>query len=161
MKGVFSVVMDDVTLAGATTMVFINPGAAISFEVVRAWAGQKGTATQQLIRIQFVTQVTAFPTLTSATPKSTGRFGDTSDITGATNGAAGTAGTNASNEGAGAKTLLLPDVMNNQIGWVWVPTLEERIIMPAGSTSGLGLYLPVAPTSLINWTAGITFRQLS
>src|SRR5882757_7056990 len=91
------------TLANAAvTLVFVNPGATTGFEVLRCWAGQTGTATSAQYRIQTNTQVTAFPTLTSATP-SKNKFGDpASGITGGTAGAAGTAGINASAEGAGA-----------------------------------------------------------
>src|SRR3954471_9272031 len=90
------------TLANqAVTLVFINPSSTVGVEILRATAGQTGTATSAQQRVQFNTQVTAFPTLVSATPSKT-KFGDpTSGITGNTTGAAGTCGINASAEGAG------------------------------------------------------------
>lgn len=149
------------TLANqAVTLAFINPGATQGFEVLRAWAGQTGTATSAQQRSQFNTQVTAFPTLTSATPAKT-KFNDpASGITGGTAGAAGTAGVNASAEGAGAKTVILSDTFNNLNGYLWVPTPNEVIGLGAGIASGFGFHLPVAPGSLTNWQAGVTYREL-
>jgi hypothetical protein len=150
-----------ITLANqAVTMVFINPAAAVGFEVLRAWAGQTGTATSAQQRVQFNTQVTAFPTLTSATPSKI-KFGDpASGITGGTAGAAGTAGINASAEGAGSKTVTQSDTFNNLNGYLWVPTPREVIAMGAGISSGFGFHLPVAPGSLTNWQFGVTFAEL-
>lgn len=149
------------TLANqAVTLVFINPGATLGFEVLRAWAGQTGTATSAQQRVQMNTQVTAFPTLTSATPAKT-KFGDpTSGIAGGTAGAAGTSGINASAEGAGAKTVIIPDTFNNLNGYLWVPTPRELIVLGAGIASGFGLHLPVAPGSLTNWQCGVCFGEM-
>jgi hypothetical protein len=149
------------TLANqAVTLAFINPGATQGFEVLRMWAGQTGTATSAQQRVQANTQVTAFPTLTSMTPRKT-KLGDPiSNITGGTAGAAGTAGINASAEGAGTKTLVLDDTFNNLNGYLWVPTPRELIVLGAGIASGFGLHLPVAPGSLTNWQCGVTFGEI-
>lgn len=149
------------TLANqAVTLVFINPSTTVGFEVLRAWAGQTGTATSAQQRCQFNTQVTAFPTLTSATPSKT-KFGDpASGITGGTAGAAGTSGINASAEGAGTKTVILNDTFNNLNGHLWVPTPRETVVMGANIASGFGYHLPVAPGSLSNWQCGVTFGEL-
>src|SRR5690349_25070872 len=90
------------TLANqAVTLVFINPSSTIGLDILRAWCGQTGTATSAQQRVQFNSQPTAFPTLTSATPSKLNLTDPTSGITGGTAGAAGTAGINASAEGAG------------------------------------------------------------
>lgn len=81
-------------------------------------------------------------------------------IAGGTAGAAGTCGINASAEGAGAKTVIWDDAFNVVNGYLWVPMPWETIIIPAGSTSGYGLFLPVAPGVLLNWAFGVTFREL-
>lgn len=149
------------TLANqAVTLVFINPGAAQGIEILRATAGQTGTATSAQQRIQYNTQVTAFPTLVSATPSKT-KLGDpTSNIAGGTAGAAGTCGINASAEGAGAKSNIVPDTFNNLNGYLWVPTPREIVALGAGIASGYGLHLPVAPGSLTNWQTAVTFGEM-
>lgn len=150
-----------VTIAGATTLVFINPAAApnINLEFLRAWVGQSANATSAQQRVELETQVTAFPTLTSATPAKLKRASAVSVIVGGTAGAAGTAGTNASAEGAGSKTSIWEDAFNVLNGWLWVPTPSETIVMPAGSTSGIGLFLPVAPATLTNWAFGMVYGE--
>lgn len=142
------------------TLAFLNPGANASLEILRAWVSQSSSTTSAQQRVQLNTQVSAFPTLVSATPSKLKQSDPSSSITGGTTGAAGTCGINASAEGAGAKTILLPDVFNILSGWLWVPTPEERIILNAGSSSGLGLHLPAAPTALTGWNFGIVYREL-
>ena len=153
-----------ITLANqAVTLVFINPAAAPNFniEILRCWIGQSANATSAQQRVQLVTQVTAFPTLIAATPAKLKR-GDpnASIIIGGTAGAAGTAGINASAEGAGAKTIIFEDAFNVVNGWVYIPTPRETIILPGGSASGFGLYLPVAAATLTNWAFGVTFAEV-
>ena len=159
----FSVSAGGITLANAVvTLVFVNPIAApnVNLEFLRYWVGQSANATSAQQRVQLVTQVTAFPTVTSATPQKL-KFADAiSVITGGTAGAAGTAGTNASAEGAGTKTVKWEDAFNVLNGWLHVPTPAETIIMPAGSASGLGLYFPAAAATLTNWSFGTVFREV-
>lgn len=149
------------TIAGATTLIFINPAAApnINLEFLRFWVSQSANATSAQQRVELETQVSVFPTLTSATPAKLKRAGAASVITGGTAGAAGTAGTNASAEGAGAKTSVLEDAFNVLNGFLHVPTPNETVVMPAGSTSGLGLFLPVAPATLTNWAFGAIYAE--
>lgn len=158
----FVVSGENLTVAGATTLVFINPAAApnVNLEIMRCWIGQSANATSAQQRVQLETQVSAFPTLTSATPAKLKRAGAASVITGGTAGAAGTAGVNASAEGAGAKTSIFGDAFNVLNGWLWVPTPREVIVMPAGSTSGFGLFLPTAPATLTGWTFGVSYAEV-
>ena len=150
-----------ITLANqAVTLVFINPGTTQSIEILRCWVSQSANATSAQQRVQLVTQVTAFPTLTSTTPGRLKLIDPVSVIAGGTAGAAGTCGTNASAEGAGAKTVLLNDAFNVLNGWLWVPTPNETIVMNASAASGFGLHLPVAPTTLTNWSCGVVFKEL-
>ncbi len=158
----FVVSGENLTVAGATTLVFINPAAApnVNLEIMRCWIGQSANATSAQQRVQLETQVTAFPTLTSATPAKLKRAGAASVIAGGTAGAAGTAGVNASAEGAGGKTSIFGDAFNVLNGWLWVPTPREVIVMPAGSASGLGLFLPTAPATLTGWTFGVSYAEV-
>lgn len=157
----FAVSDAGVTVAGATTLVFVNPIAApnVNLEILRAWVSQSANATSAQNRVALVTQVTAFPTLTTATPRALKTHDAISVIVGGTAGAAGTAGTNASAEGAGTKTTRIADAFNVLNGWLWVPTPAETMVMPAGGASGLGLFLPIAPTTLTNWAFGIHFAE--
>jgi hypothetical protein len=155
-----------ITLANqAVTLVFVNPAAGPSsvIEVYEAWVNQSGSTTSAQQRVQLVTQVTAFPTLTSQAPKTT-KLGDpASVITGGTAGAAGTSGINASAEGAGTKTVRVEDAFNVLNGWHWGPYptgSSSTIQLRPGELSGFGLHLPVAPTSLANWAFGINFREV-
>ncbi len=161
MLRVFDVSGENITITGSNTLVFINPPAApgVSIRILRAWASQHGTATSQQIGIKHVTQVTAFPTLTSATPRPKALHDAASAITGGTAGAAGTCGINASAEGAGTKTTRFSDAFNNLNGYLWVPTPAEVIELSCGSASGYGLVLLTTPTTLTGWDFGVTFQE--
>lgn len=162
MSRTFTISDGGVTIAGATTLAFVNPLAApnVNLAIMRAWIAQSANATSAQQRVQLETQVTAFPTLTSATPSKNNKAEAASLIAGGTAGAAGTAGTNASAEGAGAKTVHQQDAFNVLNGFLYVPTPNEVIVMPAGFASGIGLFLPVAPTTLTNWAFGLVFQEV-
>lgn len=160
MRGVYTLPWANITLANqAVTLGFLNPGTTASLKVLRAWASQAANATSAQQRVQLNTQVTAFPTLVSQTPSKTTSIDQASQITGGTAGAAGTAGINASAEGAGAKTVIIPDSFNVLNGWLWVPTPFETFELPAGAAAGGGLHFPAAPTTLTGWSGGITFQE--
>ncbi len=161
MARVYSVGGGGLTLANAAvTAVFINPSSTIGIDIKRCWASQSGTATSAQIRIQTNTQVTAFPTLVSATPSKLNITDPTSGITGNTTGAAGTCGVNASAEGAGTKSNIISDTFNNLNGHLLVPTPDEVIRLGAGSASGFGYHIPVAPTNLANYQFGVNFAEV-
>jgi hypothetical protein len=160
MRGVYTVPATNITLANqAVTLIFINPGTTVSLRVLRAWASQAANATSAQQRVQLNTQVTAFPTVVSQTPSKTTSIDQASQITGGTAGAAGTCGINASAEGAGSKTVIIPDSFNVLNGYLWVATPSEVFNLPAGASAGGGLHFPAAPTTLTNWNAGITFEE--
>lgn len=159
----FSISAGGITVSGVTTLIFLNPPAApsVNIEFLRYWISQSANATSAQQRVQLVTQVTGFPTVTSATPaKLKPADPNASVITGGTAGAVGTAGTNATNEGTGAKTAVWDDAFNVLNGWLSIPTPPESRIIPAGLTSGQGLYFPVAPATLTNWAFGLVFREV-
>lgn len=161
MARTYSVGGGGLTLANqAVTLVFINPSSTVGVEVIRAWAGQTGTATSAQQRIQFNSQASVFPTVVSATPSKLNISDPTSGIAGGTAGAAGTCGINASAEGAGSKSNIENDTFNNLNGYLWVATPAEVKRYNAGSSLGVGLHLPVAPGSLSNWQCGVVFSEL-
>jgi hypothetical protein len=145
--------------AGAITLVFVNPGTTATLEFLRAWVSQAGSATSAQQRVNLESQVTAFPTLASQAPVKTKLSDPSSQITGGTAGAAGTSGITASAEGAGTKTTLYPDSFNVLNGWLWVPSPPETFTFNAGGASGFGLFLPAAPSSTANYSAGMLFRE--
>ena len=152
------------TVVGASTLIFINPPAApnVALEFLRWWCGQSANATSAQQRIEIETQTTGFPTLgTGVAPRPLKRSDpNASVIVSGTAGAAGTAGVNASAEGGGTKTTIIDDAFNVLNGWLHVPTPPEIISMPAGYAQGVGLYFPVAPATLTNWTFGCNFREV-
>lgn len=159
-RGTYAVTGAALTLANqAVTLVFLNPGTTMSFEVLRCWASQAANATSAQQRVQLNVQPTAFPTLVSATPVATSFIDQASKLTGATSGAAGTAGVNASAEGAGTKVVIQADSFNVLNGWLWVPTPPETILMSAGGADGFGLHFPAAPTTLTSWSFGVVYRE--
>jgi hypothetical protein len=149
---------------GAVTLVWVQVAATppvVALEVLRAWASQSSTTTSVQQPVRIVTQVSTFPTLTSQSPVKTKASDPASLIAGGTTGAAGTSGINASSEGAGAKTVLIPDVFNVLNGYLWTATPRETIIeTPQATAHGLGLFFFAAPSSPTGWNAGIVFAEL-
>lgn len=160
MRGTYVIPAVNITLANqAVTLAFVNPGASATLMIRRLWASQTGTTTSAQQRVQYNTQVTAFPTLVSQAPVNTAPAYANSLITGATTGAAGTSGINASAEGAGAKSNIVPDAFNNLSGYLLTFTPDEIVLMSASLASGFGLHFPAAPGTLSGWNAGITFSE--
>lgn len=145
-------------------LVFLNPpagGAAVpAFEITRAWIGQFANATSAQLGVALGTKVSAFPTLTAATPRPTSMSLPASALVGGTNGAAGTAGVAASVNGAGTQTDKLFDTFNTLTGWLWVPPPSETFIMVPGNTSGFYMRLVGTPGTLTGWSFGVAYREL-
>lgn len=150
------------TVAGATTLNFLNPTAApgMNIKFLRHWVGQAANATSAQQRIQLATQVTAFPTLTSVTPRKLKLQDQISAIVGGTAGAAGTCGINASAEGAGAKTLWWDDTFNVLSGFLKVLTPDDFEVIPAAFASGVNLWFPTAPGTLTGWNWGQNYAEV-
>ena len=164
MPDVYSVSMENQTIVADDTLVIIHTATATSsrgsiIEIMRAWASQAATATAQNIGIKLAQKVSVFGTYTAVTPSPHLIGGSASGIAGGTAGAAATAGTKASAEGAGTVTTILADAFDNLTGWLWVPTPEERIIVP--QDTAIILKIIGTPTSLANWSAGITYTEIS
>lgn len=155
-----------VTNASNVSWVYIQPPTAAgnnsALEVLRMFASQRANATSNQQGIQFSSQPTSFPTLTSVAPSKLKQNDPSSLIAGATTGAAGTGGVFASAEGTGAKTVFWQDAFNVLNGWLWVPTPPETLVLPPNPSTAVGYALgaPSAPTTLTNWNAGIVFREI-
>ena len=164
MGAVYSVTMQNQTIIASSDMVIIRTAAAIgtrasNIRILRAWCSQNATETSEQLGILLGLQATAFGTYTATTPTPHVLGGAASGIAGGTAGAAATAGTDASANAAGTKTPLIYDGFNNLNGWLWVPTPEERIIVPVDTA--IVLAMVGTATTLTNWNAGITYEELN
>jgi len=160
---IYSVTMKDQTIIASADLVNIHTDSTLAtagsnIEILRAWCSQGSTETSEQLGIQLCLQASTFGTFTSATPTPHFLGGKISGIVGGTAGAEGTAGVDASTNGAGTKTTIIADGFNNLNGWLWVPTPEERIIVPADTSITLAMI--GTATTLTNWYAGITYREI-
>lgn len=157
----YVVTAGDIT-TGAATLVFIRPPATglKEIRITKVEVSFKENATSAMQRVQLVTQVTAFPTLTSATPQPLDLSSPASTITGGTAGAAGTSGIDASAEGGGAKTVRHEAAFNVLNGWLWLPTPGGEITLPVNSTSGFGVYFPESPATTDGWSCTVEFEEV-
>lgn len=159
---VFSVTMQNQTIVADATLVIIHTDATLSsggsnITIMRAWIGNQATEASDQLGVILGLKASAFGTYTSTTPQAHFIGGRASGIAGGTAGAEGTAGTDASAEGAGTVTPIIYDGFNNVNGWLWVPTPEERIRIPADTA--IILKIVGTPATLTNWSAGITYEE--
>jgi len=156
----YSITANGMTISAAKTLIFINVGTTRGIEILRFWVGQSGTTTGEMVRVQAITQVSAFPTLTSYTPLAL-KLGDgASAITGGTTGAAGTCGVDSGAVGAGTKTVRFERSFYNLNGTEWLAGPHDSIVLAPSGTSGFGLYVPVSPTGTGGWNATLIYREL-
>lgn len=160
----YTVSMKDQTIIASSELVIIHTDSTLAtggsnIEILRAWCAQGATEISEQLGIQLALQASAFGTYTSATPSPHFVGGRVSGIVGGTAGAEGTAGVDASTNAAGTKTTIIVDGFNNLNGWLWVPTPEERIVLPADTAIVLAMI--GTATTLTNWSAGITYRELN
>lgn len=157
----YSIYFENLTVTGAITLAAVRPPTDRCVKLVRAWLGQNGTATSKNLAISIGTKGSAYPTLTSFTPKKIDGLSPASAIVGGTGLAAGTAGINASAEGAGTFTSIVSDVFNNLNGWLWVSGPREIIRIPASSTDGLVMKFLEAPSVGYQdgWYGGLIFEE--
>lgn len=161
----YSVGGDNLTVAAAPQLVFLNPsagGAGIpGFEVLRCWASQRANATSAQQGVRLGTKVTAFPTLVAATPAKVGGLGlPTANLTGNTTGAAGTAGINSSANGAGTEIGVYADNFNVLNGHLFVATPPETLVFMPGGTSGFFYQFTSTPGTLTGWSCGVIYREI-
>lgn len=157
--------MNGVTLANqAVTLLYFQVMTAapvVAVEPRRVEISQSSGSTSVQQRVQFVTQVSTFPTLTSQAPLKMKASDPVSLLTGGTAGAAGTSGINASAEGAGSKTVLMPTAFNQLNGFLWVATPDDTYIeTPQATPHGFGVHFPTAPSNLTLWNAFMIIKEI-
>lgn len=161
--GAHVLIADNITLANQpVTLAFVNPPTSglKEIEILRVEIGYNGGTTAGQVRLQLVTQASAYPTLVSVDPAKLDLGGADSLISGNTTGAAGTCGINASAEGAGTKTVRYTAAFNRPTGYLWVPTLDDRIILPVNAGEGFGVYLPAAQTGVLSgWHCALIWKE--
>jgi len=160
---VYSVTMQNQTVVADATLVIIHTDSTLAsagsnIRILRAWVGQQASETSDQLGVMIALKASAFGTYTSTTPINHFPGGATS-LVGGTAGAEGTCGTDASAEGAGTVTPIIYDGFNNLNGWLWVPTPEERIVLPADTA--IVLAMVGTATTLTNWSAGITYEEVN
>ncbi len=161
---VYSVTMQNQTIIADSEMVIIHTDSTLAtrgstIRILRAWCGQQASETSDQLGVMLALQASAFGTYTSTTPTPHFVNGPASTITGGTAGAEGTAGTDSSANAAGTRTPIIYDGFNNLNGWLWVPTPEERLIVP--TDTAIVLKIVGTPGTLTNWSAGITYEELN
>lgn len=164
MANTYTVSMANQTIIADSEMITLRAATAWSsrgslLEVIRMTCNQAGTATAQALAVRWGLKASAFGTFTSTTPAPTVIGGVASAIAGSTSNAAASSGTDSSANGAGALTVLGQEGFNNLNGWLWVPVPEERIWV--GPDLTIVLQMQGTPTTLTNWSATMTFRELT
>jgi len=158
----YTITASNLTLANQpVTLIGLRPGTTCALEILRMWVAQSASVVSAQQRIEWGTQVSAFPTVTGATPVKLKTGDPISQIVSGTGLAAGTCGVNASAEGGGAKSPMGAASFNVVgEGYTWLPTPDETIILSPGLASSFYFFLPVAATTLTGWDVGMTFKEL-
>lgn len=165
MSRTFSISWDNITLPSAScTVAFLRPSSTQGFELVEARLGFSANATSAQCRIQVVAQpVSGSPSAwTSKTPVPLDRsLTQASALTGGTTMGAGTSGVQggSSVESSGTRVVLVNDAFNHLTGWQWIPTPKSRILLPAGSSEIVALYIPQTAGTLTGWSGSLTFCE--
>lgn len=149
-KGVYVVNLRNVSISTAITIAQIKAGATTPLELIRAQLSQRGSTTSAQERIAIVRKTVA-ATVTTFTPL----LLDPGDTAAQAVGGASATGTQASGEGTDGD-FLVDEGFNVLNGWLWLPTPEERIWVPA--TGIIALKFPTAPAAQ-NWFAELYFRE--
>lgn len=140
------------TVATAITILQVKAGSKSPLELIRAGLSQKGSTTSAQESIQILRK-TVGAAVTGATPA---LLNPNDPAAGAASSSTGT-GYVATSEGTDS-TILLEDGFNVLNGWMFLPTPEERIYVPAGGI--LAMKFPTAPASQ-SWNAYMVFREFA
>lgn len=148
-----------VVLAALNTPAAGTAGARV--RPLRVEISQSGSTTSAMIRGAFSTRDTAGTlTTTSTAPaaiqpiggQASGFAGNTSVI-----GATGRSGTNSSADSGGTYVNLHVFNFNNLNGYLWVPTPEERIVVPASTVFCVRLL--ASPGTTTGWTVVVVLDE--
>jgi len=149
--GVYSANHIAISVSTAITILQVKAGTTKQFEILRAWVTQSSSTTMYMQRIQLLRK-TGAATVTSYTPLLLNPASPAADAAGGSS----ATGYTASSEGTDGD-LLINDVFNTLNGWLYLPTPEERIKVPASGI--VALKFPAAPAAAMTFTASIIFGE--
>ena len=152
----YTVLCDNVTVAGATTLVQLATPSTVSARLHRVHIGQSANATSAMQRVQVHRKAATVSTVTSATPAVV----DPNDPASLCVGGTALTGVNASVEGAGAETVIFRDTFNVVAGWDWILTEDEKKKYALSPSQFISVKLPTAPATLTNWTCTVELEEL-
>ncbi len=150
--GIYTAYMNAVAVTAAITLVQIKAGTSRSLVILRASVSQSSSTTSAMQRVQ-INRKSAAATVTSFTAIPVNASAPAADAAGGT----AATGTNASVEGTDT-AVVIAEVFNVLNGWLWLPTPDEVITVPAGGI--IGLKFPAAPGASTTYTASMTFAEI-
>jgi hypothetical protein len=164
MSSPYIISMADVTIIANADLIALRAATAYAsrgslLEILRITVSQYGTTTNQQLGVKCGLQASTFGTMTGVTPAPTIIGAVASAIASSTSNAASSCGVDSSVNAAGAFTTLWSDAFSNLNGYLWVPTPEERVIV--GMDLSFYVKLVGTPATLTNWSATLTFRELT
>lgn len=164
----FSLSGDNLTLGTGTVLWAIRTAAdALTaggmLELLRLEVFQRATLTAAMCAMEIATRNTSGTlTMTSQAPRPINPVtGPASAIQGSTApaGTAARSGINSSADSGGTYASEKPFTFHNLNGYLWVPTPEERIIVPPGVV--VACRFLSSPGSTSGWGFNLTFRELA
>lgn len=150
-RGVYSVTASIATVTAAKTLIQLKAGPNTAIELLRAWITNGSVTTDDNVEGQILRK-TAAATVTSFTPLKFNPLDGAADSVGGTT----ATGTNASAEGTDGD-ILAREGFSILAGWVWLPTPEERIVVPSAGFLALKSAITITSATLI---CGMIFREL-
>lgn len=165
-NSIFTISGDNLTLGTGSGLVAFRTAATDvtaggRIAIRRIEVTQSGTATAAMCRLLLSTRDTAGTyTMTSVTPRNITLGGPASSLSGNTApvGAAARVGINSSADSGGTYTDHYAAAFCNLNGWLWVPTPEERIIVPSATV--WVCRFATAPGTTTGWSVSITIEEL-
>lgn len=151
MKGVYTVHASVATVTTAKTLIQIKAGSASAVEILRAWI-TNGSVTADDNVEGVIVRKTAAATVTSFTPI----LHDPSDQAAKAVGGTSATGHSASVEGTDGD-IVIREGFSVLAGWIWLPTPEERVVVPQAGIVAVKSNITIASATLI---AGVTFREI-
>ncbi len=165
MGRIYSIAAENATLGTGNVLLAFrtatSPNAGSVIALRRIEIGQSGTSTSAQIRAEVATRDTAGTlTMTSTTPSNLVLGGPASGLSGNTApvGAAARIGVNSSADSGGTYTQRRPFNFNNLNGYLWIPTPDERKLVPPDTVFVIRLL--ASPTTTTGWTWAVEYEEI-
>ncbi len=154
---------ENLTLGTGSVLAALQSAAAAAagsiLEIIRVEVSQSHNATSAQVRlVQSKRDTAGTLTVTSATPNPLTLGGPASGIAGGTSPlTAAKSGVNSSADSGGTYVDTWPVNPNNQGGYLWIPTPEERILVPPSTVYVVRFV--TAPGDTAGWTVVVVFDE--